>query len=259
MVNRTKEHREPYNYADAAMQDPEVFDFSSSAATRLKPPRTTSIGWRMVFPERPTADQCAELARVVHAAYTRTQNPMSTFDPYRNNLNIATLSFAAGFFANSMHLGLIDSEYCHGTAQSNFYRPKITESPYSETMVLAVQRSFEGLKPDLRPIREQIVQSHHPAIDILPFPSMRRHLIEYMYHDPPLIDELAFWEDLKSGGLVCWGNAGKDLGGGGVPWDARSWEAKPWFLDRWRVVLGDEDGELWRASRWWREMRGEYL
>jgi hypothetical protein len=240
---------------------PAAVDFSSSAIARTRPipPRTTSVGYKIPFPGQPTASQCAQLARVVFAAYARAQNPLSMFDPYSNNLNISTLTFAAGFFANALHLGLVESEYCHQTAQSNFYRPKITESPYAETMVLAVQRSFEGLKPDLRPTTTQIVQSHHPAIDVLPFPSMRRHLIEILSQDPPLIDELEFWEDLKADGIVCWGNASAELGGGGVPWDARSWEAKPWFLVKWRCVLGDEDGELWRASRWWREMRGEYL
>lgn len=213
----------------------------------------------MPFPGQPTEGQCAELARVVLAAYTRAPKPLSMFDPYRNNLNVSALSFAASFFSNALHLGLVESEYCHQTAQSIFHRPKITELPYSETMVLAIQRSFEGLKPDLRPSRTQIVQSHHPAIGILPFPSIRRHLIEVLSHDSPLIDEHEFWEDLRKDAIVCWGNASAELSGGGVPWDARSWEAKPWFLNKWRYVLGDEDEELWRASRWWREIRGEYL
>ena len=213
----------------------------------------------MPFPAQPTAGQCAELARMVHAAYARAQNPLSTFNPYRNNLHVATLSFAAGFFANVLHLGLVQSEFCYETAQSSFYRPKIAESPYAETMLLAVQRGFEGLKPDLRPTSTQIVQSHHPAVDVLPFPRLRRRLIEGLSHDPPLLDGLDFWGDLQAGGLICWGNASAELGGGGVPWDSRSWEAKSWFLDKWRNVLGDPDEELWRASRWWREMRGEYI
>lgn len=213
----------------------------------------------MPFPKQPTAGQRAELARVVFAAYTRVSDPLSTFNPYCNNINIAALSFAAGFFANALHLGLVESEYCHQTAQSNFYRPKITDSPYAETMLLAVQRSFEGLKPDMRPTTTQIVKSHHPAIDVLPFPSLRRRLIEALSHDPPLINEVEFWEDVQAEGIVCWGNTSAELVGGGVPWDARSWEAQSWFLTKWRNVLFNEDEELWRSSQWWREMRGEYL
>ncbi|KAJ4288380.1 hypothetical protein N0V90_011615 [Kalmusia sp. IMI 367209] len=235
---------------------PEAVGFSPCAPSA---PQTTSIGYKMPFPSQPTAEQCTQLARIVFAAYTRNRNPWSTFDPYRNNLNVSTLSFAAGFFANALHLGLVESEYCTQTAQSNFFRPRIAESPYAETMMLAVQRGFDGLKPDLRPTPTQIVQSHHPAIDILPFPSLRRRLIEALSHAPPLINELEFWEDVRADGIVCWGNADSELGGGGVPWDARSWEAKTWFLDKYCGILGDEDDELWRGSQWWREIRGEYL
>ncbi|KAH8821958.1 hypothetical protein F5884DRAFT_769561 [Xylogone sp. PMI_703] len=240
---------------------PAAVDFSPSPSTPARPipPQTTSINYKIPFPKRPTAGQCDELARVVLAAFTRGQGPLARFDPYLNHLNIAILSFAASFFANALHLGLIESEFCHQTAQSNFYRPKITESPYAETMVLAVQRGFEGLKPDLRPTRTQITQSHHPAIDVLPFPSMRRGLIEALSHDPPLVNESEFWEDLRADGIVCWGDTSRELHGCGVPWDARSWEAKPWFLDKWRCILGGEDGELWQASRWWREVRGEFI
>lgn len=148
--------------------------------------------------------------------------------------------------------------FCHQSAQSNFYRPHITDSPYADTMMLAVQRSFDGLKPDLRPTSAQIVQSHHPVIDVYPFPTLRRRLIEGLAQSPPLISEVEFWEDVKADAIVCWGNASADLGGGGVPWDARSWEAKEWFLNKYHGILGDEEDELWQASRWWREMRGEY-
>ncbi|KAF1980482.1 hypothetical protein BU23DRAFT_444492, partial [Bimuria novae-zelandiae CBS 107.79] len=158
-----------------------------------------------------------------------------------------------------LHLGLVEHEYCHETAESNFYRPSIAASPYAETMVLAVQRSFDGLKPDLRPTSTQIKTSHHPALDLLPLPTLRTRLIEGLHHKPPFVNELEFWEDLREDGIVCWGNASAELCGGGVPWDARSWEAKQWFLDKYRGILGDEEDELWRASQWWREMRGEYL
>lgn len=239
---------------------PAVVDISSAVVRKpFGPGQTTHIAHTMNFPERPTEGQCTELARVVRNAYTRAQKPMSVADPYSNHLNVEVLSFAKAFFANQLHLGMVESEFCQQKAQSSFYRAKVFESPYAETMILAVQRSFEGLKPDLRPTTTQIVKSHHPAIDVLPFPDLRSRLIKGLSQDPPLLNESDFWEDLQAGAIICWGNANAELGGGGVPWDARSWEAKPWFLDKWRHVLGDEHGELWQASRWWREMRGEFL
>ncbi|KAJ4360398.1 uncharacterized protein N0V89_000960 [Didymosphaeria variabile] len=231
---------------------PTAIDLTSPSITTM--PHATVVTYQMCFPDLPTEQQRAALACKVFAAYTRTRT-QHLFDPYQNNLNISTLSFAAGFFANALSLGLTDHMYCNPSAQSNFYRPKITESPYADTMMLAVQRSFDGLKPDLRPTSAQIVQSHHPAIDFFPFPNFRRRLIEGLAQNPPLINEVEFWEDLKADAIVCWGSASVDLGGEGVPW---SWEAKEWFLDKYRGMLGDEEDELWRASRWWREMRGEY-
>lgn len=245
-----------------------VFDFLSPSVLEMAPdpiptavvPYTTTVCGKLNFPGLPTASQCEMLARQVFAAYARRQNTgQISFDPYRNNLNIATLSFAAGFFANALHLGLIEREYCHATAQSIFYRPSIVTSPYAETMTLAVQRSFDGLKHDLRPTPTQITTSHHPAMDILPFPNLRKRLIEGVYRDPPLLNEQEFWEDLKADGIVCWGNASMELNGGGVPWDARSWEAKQWFLDKYHGILGDDEDELWRGSQWWQEMRGDHL
>ncbi|KAL1598828.1 hypothetical protein SLS60_007970 [Paraconiothyrium brasiliense] len=234
---------------------PTAIDLTSPSMTTM--PHTTIITYQVCFPDLPTEQQRAALSRKVFAAYSRTRT-QNLFDPYQNHLNISTLSFAAGFFANALSLGMSDHMYCNPSAQSSFYRPRITESPYADTMMLAVQRSFEGLKPDLRPTCAQIVQSHHPAIDFFPFPNFRRRLIEGLAHNPPLINEIEFWEDLKTDAIVCWGNASADLGGGGVPWDARSWEAKEWFLNKYIGLLGDEEDELWRASRWWREMRGEY-
>jgi hypothetical protein len=244
---------------DATENSDWLLDFITPTAVALTPTPTSIITYRMCFPNLPTDSQRALLALKVSTAYTRTraQPPWTGFDPYRNHLNISTLSFAAGFFANALSLGLTDHMYCNQFAQSSFYRPRITESPYAETMLLAVQRSFDGLKPDLRPTAAQIVQPHHPAIDFFPFPNLRRRLIEGLAQDPPIINEVEFWEDLKADAIVCWGNAGAE--GGGVPWDAQSWEAKEWFLDKYRGVLGEEEDELWRASRWWREMRGEYV
>ncbi|KAL5373302.1 hypothetical protein DPSP01_012810 [Paraphaeosphaeria sporulosa] len=244
-----------------------LFDFISPAAINLPPPTpypsssptaltTATITRRLSFPSLPSPSLRTLLAAKVSAAYTPTQTPRPPFNPYANNLSLSTLSFAAGFFANALACGAAEHMYCTASAQSSFYRPGITDSPYAATMLLAVQRAFDGLKPDLRPTPVQIMTSHHPAIDFFPFPSLRRRLIEGLARSPPSLSEQEFWEDVRSDGMVWWGNV-EAVGGGGVPWDARSWEAKGWFLEKWVGVLGEEGDELWRASRWWREVRGE--
>jgi hypothetical protein len=37
----------------------------------------------------------------------------------------------------------------------------------------------------------------------------------------------------------------------------RSWEVQPWFLQKWWMITGGENGEMATASRWWRRFRGE--
>ncbi|KAL8965140.1 MAG: hypothetical protein Q9183_004008 [Haloplaca sp. 2 TL-2023] len=108
---------------------------------------------------------------------------------------------------------------------------------------------------------EQIIINHHPYIDILPFPTLRKNLIIHQEE----IDEDGFFHDMLTG-IVCWGGAGigrKDrqestgYASTGTPWDVRSWEARLWFLKKYWTLLGGEDGELVRQSEWWRNMRGD--
>lgn len=75
-----------------------------------------------------------------------------------------------------------------------------------------------------------------------------------------MIDEDDLCADLQNDGLICWGSS---LGGGsaamgsGAPWDARSWEAQSWFLRKWWILIGGAEGEIYKQTRWWCEMRGE--
>ncbi|KAK9350294.1 hypothetical protein V1523DRAFT_420296 [Lipomyces doorenjongii] len=80
---------------------------------------------------------------------------------------------------------------------------------------------------DMRPTLEQLTISHHPYLDIIPWPSFRARAIVASSIDPPLIDEGDLCLDLLSNGLYCWGMRGLSLHGRGegTPWDSRSWEA----------------------------------
>ena len=121
--------------------------------------------------------------------------------------------------------------------------------------------NIQDTEADLRPNSEQVTVKHHPYIDILPFPTLRKNLIIHQEE----IDEDELFQDLLTG-LVCWGGAGigrKDredstgYASTGTPWDVRSWEARVWFLQKYWTLLGGEDGELGRQSEWWRGIRGE--
>lgn len=186
-------------------------------------------------------------------------------DPYMNCLRIERMCYVDAMWSNCLHLGLNLESFCGDHVISPFCRrtQKAVDDGANDSMVLTVQSLFGTLKPDLRPIREQITVIHPPYIDALPFPTLRKNIIRNLEDVP----EEAMFQDLLDG-LVCWGGAGigrtdRDRSTGrvttGSPWDGRSWEAKPWFIKKYWELLGGEEGELVRQSEWWRNIRGEEM
>ncbi|KAI3192672.1 hypothetical protein DTO027I6_8017 [Penicillium roqueforti] len=175
-------------------------------------------------------------------------------DPYANNLRIETVCTIAALSTLGIHVGITEETLCAEESLSPFFQSS-TESAddmAKANMICTVKRTFKTLKPDLRPSSEQITVKHHPYIDILPFPTLRKGLIAHQEE----VDEDDFFHDMLNG-LVCWGGAGigkKDRNNStgyvstGTPWDVRSWEAKVWFLKKYWTLLGGEDGELVRQS-----------
>ncbi|RHZ45597.1 bZIP transcription factor [Aspergillus thermomutatus] len=184
-------------------------------------------------------------------------------DPYANHLRIETVCTISALHALGTHVGITEELICADDSLSPFFRFTVdsADDTAKTNMICAVQRIFKTLKPDLRPSKEQITVKHHPFIDILPFPTLRRNLIAYQNE----FDDDEFFHDMLTG-LVCWGGAGvgkKDRNQStghastGTPWDVRSWEARDWFIKKYWRLLGGEDGELVRQSEWWRSIRGD--
>ena len=184
-------------------------------------------------------------------------------DPYANNLRIETACITAALYALGIHVGITEDTLCADKSLSPFFwsSAESADELVKANIICTVQRIFKSLKPDLRPSSEQITVKHHPYIDILPFPTLRKNLITHQEE----IDEDEFFDDMLTG-LVCWGGAGigrkdREVSTGyastGTPWDVRSWEARVWFLKKYWTLLGGEDGELVRQSEWWRSIRGD--
>lgn len=186
-----------------------------------------------------------------------------TFDPYRNHIRLDTLCTVAAMEVLRAHVGITEEMVCIAESGSPFFRP-IRQSANELTkdkLISTVQNIFETLKPDLRPTVEQILFDHPPYIDLLPFPTLRKNLI--LQKQP--INKDQFLQDFAIG-MSCWGGAG--LGKRDreslqrctpteTPWDARNWEAEPWFLKTYWYLLGEEQGEVVKQSEWWRSIRGE--
>ena len=185
-------------------------------------------------------------------------------DPYANTLCVERMCIIRAVWANCLHIGITEDMFCDDDAVSPFFRPstrKSVDASRSDSMVKSIQNIFKTLKVDVRPIREQITNQHHPMIDVLPFPTLRKNLIT----NGGTVDEDELFDDLFNG-LICWGGAGvgqkdRDCSTGkvstGTPWDNRSWEGRTWFLQKYWTLLGGEDGELVQQSEWWRSMRGD--
>ena len=189
------------------------------------------------------------------------QNPDSTVgtvlpDLHRNNFRVKQVMWVAACVANAAHLGVTMADTNCDDGKSPFFRQSVSY----EVAKTTCQNSFKNLKEQLRPTLMQVMHQHHPYIDVLPFPTFRERVIKLVYVDEPMIDEDDLCNDLENDGLICWGSS---LGGGsmatgsGAPWDIRSWEAQPWFLRKWWILVGGAEGELYKQTQWWREMRGE--
>lgn len=107
---------------------------------------------------------------------------------------------------------------------------------------------------DMTPTMVQYTKSHHPYLDLIPWPTIRSKAIVATCVTPPLIDEEDLCLDLMNGAFRCWGSMRSQHGRGeGAPWDVRSWEAAPWFINKWSILIHGDGGEIARNSAWWRK------
>jgi hypothetical protein len=178
-----------------------------------------------------------------------TSEMVESLSPYANTLRIARLSYFSALFANFSALGF----------DFSIFLDENSVSPYC-TDNLPLPEGFKDTPVNLRPLLCQTTVSHHPYLDSLPFPTFRQRALAALSTDPPLLNEDDLCVDLMlKDGLVCWGSIGGDGIDRGSPWESRSWEAKGWFLRKWWWLVGGEDEEMWRASRWWASQRGEKI
>ncbi|KAM3431825.1 hypothetical protein MY4824_006927 [Beauveria thailandica] len=180
-----------------------------------------------------------------------------------HSLRVERICIVEAMASLCLHIGMTKDMLCVDKATSPFFRPtgEITNGTKADAVVKTVQTIFKSLKPDMRPIREQITCQHAAFIDVLPFPTLRRNVI----NSGEAIDLTELYHDLIDG-LVCWGGtadqrSAADSATGdastGTPWESRSWEARKWFLRKYFTLLGGDEGELVRQSEWWRNVRGD--
>ncbi|KAH8665394.1 hypothetical protein BGZ61DRAFT_366457, partial [Ilyonectria robusta] len=118
----------------------------------------------------------------------------------------------------------------------------------SEDVDIAAHNS---LPLSLRPTHLQLTISHHPWIDILPFPEIRDNLLrhdENSYCKKELCRDLRGFQAVAGGcgGIIAWGD----------PWDSRGWEVTEAFASKWPWVVKDCH-KLLESTNYWRAVRDE--
>ncbi|KAB8070529.1 hypothetical protein BDV29DRAFT_193995 [Aspergillus leporis] len=133
---------------------------------------------------------------------------------------------------NAQSLGISVQEFFSYKCMSlcsPFYRPNTTMSDDPQALLITV--SQPSIPAHLKPTLPQILFPHHPLLDLLPLPALRTRAIMLAATAPTLLDAVELKRDIvEQGGIVC---------RGGKPWDMHSWVAAPWFLKKWRLLLGD--------------------
>lgn len=173
-----------------------------------------------------------------------------------DNIILSPMSYLYAQLLNSQHLGYTKEDLLDYDAVSKFCLDK-SDAGAVVARTGTVGRRWGHISPDLHPTEAQMTQEHHPYIDLIPWAEMRNRVL--LAAASPDFDEDDFCFDMMHGGLRCWGSMRGSLHGRGEgsPWDARSWEALPWWLEKWGFLAGGEESEVHRNSAWWRAMRGE--
>jgi hypothetical protein len=185
--------------------------------------------------------------------------------PRLNCIQFYQTTFLLATIENARSMGFIveeeDVTMSHCLGSSPFYRP-VTPADDPTKLLAAITRPSTPIH--LRPTLAQVIYPHPAFMDLIPIPAFRERAITLAATRPQAFH---IW-DLKKDmvleeGLVPWSSmgsrerSGRLCEGQGQPWDMRSWEAAPWFLRKWRMLVDGEEGEVWNQSLWWQRARGE--
>ncbi|KAH6884152.1 hypothetical protein B0T10DRAFT_135315 [Thelonectria olida] len=189
----------------------------------------------------------------------------------RNTLQLAPNRVFAAGLENAMVLGF-DLEKlleCNGDYVSPFYQSNA--NPHSDPLALIsastslVSSSNGGanIPIHLRPTMAQVLVPHPAGLDLIPIPFFRERAIMLSVAMPGTFSMWELQKDIFSrDGLMFWQPTRLELGSKSgcpmfQPWDMRSWEAAPWFLEKWCMIFGGAEHSFWKQSIWWNSLRVE--
>lgn len=138
--------------------------------------------------------------------------------------------------------------------ESNKKKGSSSSSPNMDISAINTKNTIALLPANWRPTRAQRFVPHHPALDILPWPSVREKLIGLfslplderppIAADPLALVHLIYDLEDSAEGLRIWGSD---------PYDPTCWEVGQLVFERWWFVF---DRDIIEQSNRWRELRG---
>jgi hypothetical protein len=135
-------------------------------------------------------------------------------------------------------INLTELMYCNTPCMSPFYR-SMAQGYGPEAFVAG--SSYEHLPVSLKPTPAQMLIPHHASLDLIPLPRLRERTILMSAALPHIF---SLWEmklDIYTrDALICrdFNIASRSVS---QPWDMRSWQAAPWFLNKWKMVVDTDE------------------
>ncbi|RGP59529.1 hypothetical protein FSPOR_11286 [Fusarium sporotrichioides] len=187
-------------------------------------------------------------------------------DVYLNMLQFFPTAFFGSCLANAASLGFDLDLVADCTAYnlSPFHQPDLSSIADYSTLV---RRGSDFLSTfantsvpvHLRPTMAQILIPHHISLDLIPLPFLRERAIMLSAALPDVFNGWELKLDVyERGGLTTWrlgSGKGSKTRDSYPPWDIKSWEAAPWFLNKWCTLMGKESEEFHQQSIGWQIVR----
>ncbi|KAJ3528235.1 hypothetical protein NM208_g5203 [Fusarium decemcellulare] len=187
-------------------------------------------------------------------------------DIYVNLFQLSPTTLCSALVENARSLGFDLRMFgnCGPEFVSPFYEPNISSTLDPKTLLQSSTASITAFSDStipihLRPTLAQILIPHHISLDLIPLPFLRERAIMLSAAMPHIFNTWELKLDIYvHGGLTIWreGQSKKRRNSTSYqPWDMKSWEASPWFLKKWAMVIGGEDSEFHKQSIGWQVVR----
>ncbi|KAI3318429.1 hypothetical protein HD806DRAFT_315730 [Xylariaceae sp. AK1471] len=136
-------------------------------------------------------------------------------------------------------INLAELMFCEQPCMSPFYRPMAQAN--ADPAALIVTSSHDSLPVSLKPTPAQILIPHHASLDLIPLPRLRERAILMSAALPHIFSLWDMKLDIYTRDALICQDRHIASQSASQPWDMRSWQAAPWFLNKWKMVVDTDE------------------